>query len=349
MQKLITIILSLAIFSACSSQKLATSTTTPATPFMNELSQKVGQLNIENCPSNVQAVRAFVRGTDLSKQKMTLELQNHLFQMRLNIKNIYAEGLQKNSECLLEAKRVLSDLRSLEEALGHNQQMSGGRHVASETQPSLFTDSHRQLVTNTRRDDRVTSLMDLRSGDVLLLHRVSQETSPMIEASRTPMDWTDVVVVYKDAEDNLYLMTAIDLKVKRRGWYQMSDWLKRSVDRVQVLRPVAGSRGVAEKLENRKLKTPYSFGDLIKKEFKLKTSSSLVQGAGEVVLGEDLEMSPDLVTLSEWKDYSFAYKSRVLTHFIQWIDEYLKSNLPQKEIKQSYYLDDVITRGVTSH
>lgn len=323
---------------------------------MIELSAQVGKLTVQNCHSGLKEIQSFVRATDLVKQKMTPELQNHLFQMRLSIKNIYAEGLQKDKTavCLQEAKQVLSDLRSFEEAIGHNQAVKiATRAVASESKPSLFSDSHRQLVVNSRREDKVTSLVDLKTGDILLLHRVSQDTRKVIGASRGTMDWTDVAVVYKDAEDNLYLMAAVDSKVKRRGWYQLSDWLKRSVDRVQVLRPLSESVAVATgKLDGRTLKNAHAFGDLIKKEFTIKTSTTLIASVGETVLGEDLEMSPDLVTLTEWKDYSFAYKSRMITQMIRWIDDYVKMNpsVPEvKHSKQMYYLDDVITRGVTNH
>lgn len=362
MQNPILRLISISIFIAgCSSAPKVTSSISKASPLMNELNGFVGQMNIANCQESIATLRKYVRTINLQKNVLDQPLQNHLFQMRLNIKNIYAEGVQTSvaKECVFEAKQALSDLRSLEEALGQaplHQKLSRG--VASQERPSMFTDSYRQLVSNPRRDDSVSSLLDLKTGDILLLHRMSSENAKAVTDSQGAMDWTDIVVVYKDDVDDLYLLTVMGNQVKRRGWYQMGDWLKRSVDRVQVLRPES-SKDLAlhvGRLQDRKIKNAHSFGNLIKKELKLKTSSTIVVGVGEAVLGEDLEMSPDLTILSEWKDYSFAYKSRMLTQILKLIFPSLSNIGIQNDSdemtatqKNSYLVDDVITRGVTNH
>ncbi|MCC6138620.1 MAG: hypothetical protein IT287_08300 [Bdellovibrionaceae bacterium] len=317
---------------ACSSISKVSKTSAKNQHLINEINKYVGLMNMDNCQTSTGDLRAYIRTLDFRKNAMDQELQSHLFQMRLNIKNIYVEGVKRDSTspCIFAAKQTLSDLRTLEEILGFHQSpgvfdrnVASVKGIANEkninndfAQSSVFTDSHKQLVTNGHNsEDSVTSLMDLKTGDILLLHRVSQDLK--VASSPDVMNWTDIVVVYRDSADDLFLLTTEGEKVRLRTWRQTNNWLKRNVDRLQILRPkVAGDIvNAVEKMQNRKLKNMYSFGDLIKKELKLKTSNTSIPGVGSAVLGEDLEMSPDLMILSEWKDYSAAYRSRTLTQF----------------------------------
>lgn len=344
------------VVAACSTGKQINSKPVAANPLIQPLGVFLNAMNTQNCESTADELRTYLQSLNLNKYQMDRDLQQYLFQMRLSVKNIYAEGVQADSakNCMVSAKRVLSDLRTLEETLGFQMQNPGKRSPAASTvaQPSIFTDSHRQLVSNSQRDDGVSSLMDLKTADILLLHRSG--TQPLLEQSGS--DWTDVVVVFRDAEGELYLFFVEDTKVRRRGWWQSNDWIKRNVSRMQVLRPLnAMSADVVERLQNRTLKNSYAFGNLIKKEFKLKTSSTELVGVGEVVLGVDLEMSPDLVAISEWKDYSAAYTSRVLSQ--------MPVVPPRSVLPQFFYnhespiyqgqkktqFDERIMRGVTSH
>lgn len=304
---------------ACSTGKLISGgdSNTP-NALIEPLSVFVGQMRADNCKESADQLRSYLQSLDLAKHKMDRELQQHVFQMRLSIKNTYAQGAtaKQSWPCLVSAKQALSDLRELEESLGFQSQNPGLQKVISTPiyQASIFTDSHNQLVSNKLREDSVSSLMDLKTADILLLHRSGAQ--PLLEKSGS--DWTDIVVVFRDSEGDLYLFFEENQKVRRRGWWQSNDWIKRNVNRLQVLRPIRTDLDVAvEKLQNRSLKNSYTFGDLIKKEFKLQASSSLVPEVGDVVLGLDLELSPDLVTISEWKDYSAAYSSRVLSAKMQ--------------------------------
>lgn len=340
MQKLLLLLASF-LFLACSSAPPSYPTTAKNRSLMTDMDKHVAGMTIENCLASTADLRAHIRRVDFQKNTMDQTLQSHLFQMRLKIKNIYAESAQKKSAnaCALSVKQTLSDLRTLEEALGFNQSpVVSGRGLASlptatskmydsgegakgvgylaeeVTKSSVFTDSDRQMVTNAQsKADAVTSLMDLKTGDILLLHRLSQTTK--VAGSPDVMNWTDIVVVYRDSADDLFLLTAESDKIRMRTWRQTSSWLKRNVDRLQILRPQVkvNVEAAVEKMQNRKLKHVYAFGDLIKKELKIQTSTTVVSGLGATVLGEDLEMSPDLLILSEWKDYSAAYKTRALT------------------------------------
>lgn len=329
---------------ACSTGNHISAKLDRPSPLQQPLSVFVGAMTQDNCDATVGDLRAYLQTLDPRQHSMNRELQEHLFQMRLNIKNIYAEGVQEETakRCWDRAKQALTDLRALEEMLGFQMQNPvQARALASTSagQSSIFTDSHRQLVSNKQREDGVSSLMDLQTADILLLHRSGSQ--PLLEQSGS--DWTDVVVVYRDAEGELYLFTAEDSKVRRRGWWQSNDWIKRNVNRMQVLRPVrAPSGAVVERLQNRSLRNPYAFGDLIKKEFKLKSAQTTLSVVGDVVLGLDLELSPDLVTLSEWKDYSAAHTSRVLS-------QNGLMSLPQAQLRETASLPHVLPQFFYNH
>ncbi len=339
---------------ACSTGKQWKSEPVAVHSLVQPISNFVAAMNASNCTATVPALRSYLESLDLSKYKLDRELQNHLFQMRLNIKHVFAEGVNSQSEslCTPMAKQALVDLRTLDESLGFQLLPASERSPASSSvsPASLFTDSHRQLVANKYRDDGVSSLMDLKTADILLLHRSG--TQPLLE--QTGADWTDVLVVFRDNEGEIYFFFAHDKKVLRRGWYQASDWIKRSASRLHVLRPIDPPSGdTIERLQNRVLKNPYAFGDLIKKEFKLKAASTALPGVGDVVLGMDLELSPSLVSISEWKDYSAAYNARVISqqpaavpapNAIQRLPDNLLPKSPQRS-----YLDEKTVRGTMSY
>jgi hypothetical protein len=276
----------------------------------------VDRMTLAACTPVVAEFRTHLRSIDLQKNIFDEDAQNDFFSLRLQIKDKFIDLAEQGTvDCARDVKGALSDLRALEETIGYNARLQNQKTITGNVSVQhVFTDSHIQLMNNPYINYQVTALTDLKTGDLLLMHRETADS--VVVAGSTPVsaEWTEIAVVIKGSDERLYMLEMNGQRIKQISLTSSEGWIKRGVVRTQVLRPKAAM--AYDKMLSRwigvRLKDSFSFGDYIKKEYRLRSSSSALIGHGDAVLASDLELSPDMEIVSEWKDYKAAYRSRVL-------------------------------------
>ncbi|MCB9072743.1 MAG: hypothetical protein H6623_03910 [Bdellovibrionaceae bacterium] len=300
------------LVTACSSQKVSSSGDRVQDPAVNNLEQKLQALTTQNCVTASESALVYLQTLNLQKMRAN-EMHKDFFDLRLLLKEKFT-SLDVDPACSYSVSHLYSELRKGEETWGYNQKIIEHADVLKFSVQPVFTDSFHQLLSNSKTTDEVTSLTDLRSGDIILmfhLDSIRPETAPLGD------EWTSVAVVLRGEDEELSLLEYDGQRIQRHRLSGSQGWLKRGVARTAVLR-LKNEQDFSHILtawKGKTLKDELAFVRFIQKEFHLK--SKMISASLSDVLTAEFELNANLNILSEWKNYVGAFQSRILVRYLQ--------------------------------